>query len=261
MTMTRRNPSEPLLNYWTRGPADGETVVFLHAVGIDASMWETFLPFMPAIRAVFIDLPGHGGSRDIPWASLEDTATRVADVVNSLRGEGDRRDVHLVAISLGSYVGLTMLARHTEMFKTAFLSGMHAGGMKNRWLMRIMSFFMAPLAVRPFFARRTAAMFGVGADDVDAFVAGAVKTRSSAFRRATNDVVAFELPAGVGQIRTKTLFVAGSKEHKLIVDALGILADALPNARALTIDGGGHGWPGAMPDAFARHVLEWAAGD
>ncbi|MGB3544184.1 alpha/beta fold hydrolase [Rubrivirga sp.] len=239
-----------MLHYSSTGSPDGETVVFLHAVGIDSSMWTPFLPLLLGVRAVLIDLPGHGGSRDVPWVSLEEAARQVADVVRHVGAEG----AHVVAISLGSYVGLTLLSQHPTLFRTAFLSGIHAGGMKRRWMMRLTSLILAPIATRPFFARKTAAMFGASSDEVDRFVVGAGKTRPAAFRSATNDVVDFRLPPDLDLIETRVVFVAGSKEHELILDSLPLLAQRLPNARYEHVEGGNHGWPGSAPDEFARRL-------
>lgn len=218
-------------------------------------MWHRLLPLLPNIRAVLIDLPGHGGSKDVPWVSLEHTAEQVAQVVDSVVPI----DAHLVGISLGSYVGLNLLVKRPNLFRTAFLSGIHSGGMKNQWMMRTMSLFMAPLAVRPFFARKTAAMLGIQPNEVDAYVAAAIKTRPSAFRKGTNDVVAFELPGGLERIRTRTLFVAGSKEHELILASLPILASKLPNSSTMRIPDGGHGWLAAMPDFFVKCLSQLIA--
>ncbi len=241
-----------MLNYSIHGPSDGQTVIFLHAVGIDSWMWGSFLPLLPSVRAVLIDLPGHGGSRNTPWVSLNRSAELIAEVVDHAGGQAS----HLAAISLGSYVGLHLLAKRPNQFRTAFLSGVHAGGMKNQSLMRLMSFFMAPLAGQPFFARKTARAFGVTSENIDAFVVAAGKTRPSAFRRGTNDVVAFELPSGLQDVRTDVEFVAGAREHPLILEALPVLANAVSNGSTMTIPNGGHGWPGAMPDRFAASLLE-----
>lgn len=239
-----------MLYHSTTGPPDGQVVIFLHAVGIDSSMWKPLLPLLPGIRAILIDLPGHGESQDIHWVSLEETASQVAKVIRQVGAV----DPHIVAISLGSYVGLRLLTQQPKSFRTAFLSGIHAGGMKLQWMMRVLSCLMAPIATKPFFARKTASMFGKTSDQIDDFVVGAGKTRPSAFRSATNDVVAFQLPAGLNQIEALVVFAAGSKEHELILGSLPILARGLPNARYELIEGGGHGWPGSMPEEFARRL-------
>lgn len=237
-----------MLRYSVSGPPNGIPVIFLHAVGIDSWMWKNILPYLPEVRAIAIDLPGHGDSRDVEWVSLEQTAELVRDVVNKMCPTG----AHFAAVSLGSYVGFHVLALQPKAHRTALLSGIHGGGMPRKWLMYLMSLGIAPLATRPTFALKTASMFGLAGSDRDEFVRHATQTRPSAFRRGTNDVVAFELPPNSKDIDTRIMFAAGSKEHELILKSLNIFVDAVPNGEKILIDGGGHGWLGTMPELFAK---------
>jgi len=237
-----------MLKHVVSGSSDGVAVCFLHAAGIDSWMWTNILQYLPEVKAISIDLPGHGASRDIPWTSLQDSADRVCEVVEQTCPSG----AHLAALSLGSYVGFHALASQPRKFESAVLSGIHAGGMPRKWLMRLLSFGMAPFAMKPTFARKTAATFGVQETDMEDFVRSAAKTRPSAFRKSTNDVVAFEMPMMAQDIEARTLFLAGSNEHELILESLTTFANAVPNGSKRVIDGGGHGWPGSMPDVFAQ---------
>ncbi|MEO9459741.1 MAG: alpha/beta hydrolase [Lentilitoribacter sp.] len=240
------------LNYRIIGPSDGIPIVFLHAVCVSSWMWEKFLPQLPNVKALLIDLPGHGSSADIPWVSLEQTAQQVLSIVkDEFKGGG-----HLVGISLGSYVGLTLLAENPKMFHSAFLSGMHDGGMKKRGLMKIMSLFLAPLATTSFFARKNAASLGIEPDQIDGYVSAASQTKPMAFMRATNDVVDFEMPIGVTEIETKVKFVSGDREHALIKGATDKLAKTVPSGSSLFVPDGGHGWPSRKPDYFVEQVLQ-----
>lgn len=245
-----------MLNHTVTGPSDGVPVVFLHAVGIDSWMWTNILRHLPDVRAISIDLPGHGASRDVPWTSLQDSADRMCEVVKQTCPSR----AHLAALSLGSYVGFHALASQPKTFESALLSGIHAGGMPRKWLMRFLSFGLAPFAVRPAFAKKTAATFGVEETDIDDFVRSAAKTRPSAFRKSTNDVVGFEMPPQAQNIEARTLFMAGSKEHDLILESLTTFVNAVPNGSKRVIDDGGHGWPSSMPEVFAQilrtHVAE-----
>ena len=231
--------------------------MFLHGVGINSWMWTAVADHLPDFRAILIDLPGHGKSRDIRWVSLEDTADKVAHTLSHLF---DDSDLHLAGHSLGAYVGLTLLARTPHSFSTAMLSGVHAGGMPRQWMMKTMSYVMAPLATRPRFARKTAQSLKVPTADIDRFVAETGKTRPAAFHRAFVDVVEFELPPALSQIQTRTLVVAGSREHDLITGALDTVAPRLPHGTALRLPDAGHGWPGEHPGLFAAILKDHMAG-
>lgn len=246
-----------MLHTSLHGPQDAPVIAFLHAVGISSWMWRDVVAKLPDYRILLIDLPGHGQSRDIRWVSLQDSADQAAEEIER---QAAGAEVHLVALSLGSYVGLRLVLQHPHLCASALLSGMHPGGMPQKALMKIMSAIMAPLAPRPFMARRTARMMGAHAD-IDGFVAAAGQTRATAFRRATNAVVDFELPETPPQPETRLAFVAGSREHALIIDGLDVFTERFAGSVSATAPGLGHGWAGEDPSLFARFIKAHIEGD
>ncbi|WP_300055485.1 alpha/beta fold hydrolase [uncultured Roseobacter sp.] len=239
-----------MLHATLSGPEGAPVVAFLHAVGISSWMWHDVTAALPDCRSLLVDLPGHGQSRDVPWRSLEDSADRVAAAITA---EADGQDIHLVGLSLGSYVGLHLCLRHPDLCRSALLSGIHPGGMPKRGLMKLMSAVMAPLAPMPFVARRTARMMGARAD-VGGFVKAARQTRASAFRRATNDVVDFTCPSDPAIPQTRLAFVAGGREHPLIREGLSEFRNRFPGSVSAVAPGLGHGWAGEDPQLFADFI-------
>lgn len=240
-----------MLSFSRTGQDDGPIVVFLHAVGISGWMWSPIVARLPEMHCLCIDLPGHGASREVRWSSLTDSAMRVAALIDR---EAGSRDVHVVGLSLGAYVGLTLLSQRPTRYRSAMLSGFHAGGMPNRFLMRMMSSAVAPLVNKRFFARRTARMLGGDPAETEAFVAEAIKTRSSAFRRATVAAVEFAAPTNLTEVLTRTLVVAGGREHDLIQSSIPIFQAELPQCTGAIAPGLGHGWSSQDPDLFAETV-------
>ncbi|XWN32648.1 MAG: alpha/beta hydrolase [Devosia sp.] len=218
-------------------------------------MWGPVVDRLPHVRAILVDLPGHGCSNGIPWLSLNDTAEKVVEVVDDCR----RGDVHIVGLSLGAYVGMTMLAQRPNTYTSAMLSGMHAGAMPLRRLMKGLTIAIAPVATRPFFARKTARMHGSDAADVAGFVAEAARTRLAAFRQATLDVLDYSLPQNINRVTTRTLIAAGRREHQVILGSLSEIERRLPNGRALEVPNVGHGWAGQDPALFARVLSDHIA--
>lgn len=247
-----------MLRYTRIGPEDGPVVVFLHAVGISSWMWHSVVAHMPKVQALLIDLPGHGDSNTFAWQDLHTTAKAVADVIDQ---EASGKPVHLIGLSLGAYVGMTLLSQHPQRFETALLSGMHAGGMPNRRVMRALSTLMAPFATRPFFARKTAKMLGGDTADADAFVSEAGHTRAQAFRRASIDAVEYSLPGNLEDIKTRVVVAAGSKEHPLILHSLDEITRRIHHSKTFQAQGLGHGWSGQDPALFAQVALANMAGD
>lgn len=246
-----------MLHTTLKGPQDAPVIAFLHAVGISSWMWRDVAGKLPNYRILLIDLPGHGQSRDVPWVSLRHSADQAAEAI---KRQATGAEVHLVALSLGSYVGVQLVLQHPHLCASALLSGIHPGGMPNPRMMKIISAIMAPLAPRPFMARRTARMMGAHAD-VDGFVAAAGQTRPAAFRRATNAVVDFDLPETPPQPETRLAFVAGSREHALIVEGLDVFTERFAGGVSATAPGLGHGWAGEDPSLFARFITAHIQGD
>lgn len=242
-----------MLGFSEPGPDNGPLVVFLHAVGINSWMWKPIIAHLPNMRALLIDLPGHGDSNHIPWISLENTAEQVAETIDQ---QNNGADIHLLGLSLGSYVGMTLLSQRPKTYETAMLSGMHAGGMPNKRLMKLVSLLTAPIAGRPFFARKTARMLGGKDADIENFVAQAGRTKAAAFRRATNEVVDYQLPKNAAQIHARVLVAAGSKEHPLIRSSLSEVTRRIPRARSIQVPGVGHGWSSEKSQLFAQTLRD-----
>lgn len=104
-------------------------------------------------------------------------------------------------------------------------------------------------------------MFGAQGEEVGDLVRAAGRTRASAFRRATNDVVRFALPPGLDHAGARCLFMAGSRENATILKALPVLSGSVPHGRARIVEGGGHGWPGAHRETFAHALTENVMGE
>ena len=247
-----------MLNHAFHGPTSGPCAVFLHAVGITSWMWKDVITELPDIGCMTIDLPGHGASSDIPWQSLEHTAQAVNQTITA--AISSQRPLHLVGLSLGAYVGLLALSQKPAMFHTAMLSGLHTGGMPKPWMMKLMTFAIAPVATRPFMARKTARMMGGHADPAQ-FVREAGTVKSRAFRKATNAVVDFDLPAATAEIKARVLIAAGSKEHSLILRAKDTLKTVIPRCDSFIAPGLGHGWAGQDPQLFAKVLRHHMRGE
>lgn len=89
-----------------------QTVVFLHGVGQDHTVW--VLPtryFAGHDRNVLaVDLPGHGRSEGAPHQSVEE----MADWVSELMDEAGVDEAAIAGHSMGSLVALDMAARHPD---------------------------------------------------------------------------------------------------------------------------------------------------
>lgn len=240
-----------MLRHTFAGSKSGSLLVFLHAAGTTSWMWEPVVERLQAYHCMLIDLPGHGESRTTRWQSLDETARLVHQTISMAEPQ---KGVHLVGLSLGAYVAMTLLAQQPTAYASATLSGMHAGGIPNATLMRLITRIMTPLTVRPFMARKTAKFLGGSGTDVDAYVREARKIDVPSLRQAGLDAIAFEIPVDAHGITTHVMVAAGSKEHPHILGTQQTIVSALPNAQSHIAPGLGHGWSMEDPDQFAALI-------
>ena len=107
---TRVDTPSGTFSYLGIGPvAAEEAVLFLHGFGGDHTNWGLLQAELAVtVRAVAVDLPGHGGSnRNVGAGSADDLAQAVCDFVDVL---GLKR-VNLVAHSFGAAVALRLAAQ------------------------------------------------------------------------------------------------------------------------------------------------------
>ncbi len=98
---------------------EGRPVVFLHGFLESMSMW-LHTGFVPGVRAIWIDLPGHGASslEEFPYQYMSDVAAYVSATIDSIGV--DKYDV--VGHSMGGYVGLELKAKDNRCNKVILLN-------------------------------------------------------------------------------------------------------------------------------------------
>ncbi|KAI9006888.1 Alpha/Beta hydrolase protein [Hyaloraphidium curvatum] len=107
-------PSHHTLSYSVSGPSGPEvpTVVFLHALFMDKTMWEHQIASLDStFRCISIDLRGFG---DTPAAGPFTTADVVEDVVGLLDHLGIRSPVTIVGVSQGGWLAVEAAAKHED---------------------------------------------------------------------------------------------------------------------------------------------------
>lgn len=111
---------------------DGEraelpAVVLIHGAGMDSSVWQNQTRFLAhrGLRAVAVDLPGHGGSSGEPLTSIAEMADWIADFAAAagLAESTDGPGLHLVGHSMGAMVALETARRHSNLVRSLTLMG------------------------------------------------------------------------------------------------------------------------------------------
>lgn len=107
----RRETVSTALARDVHNPSGTPTIVLLHSLALDRSIWDDVVPLLPATAAVVTpDLPGHGTAPAGDPTSVESMADEVAGLLRDL----DRGPVVLVGMSLGGSVAQAVAIRHAQ---------------------------------------------------------------------------------------------------------------------------------------------------
>ncbi|MFJ9626193.1 alpha/beta fold hydrolase [Streptomyces sp. NPDC101175] len=230
------------------------TIVLLHGVGLDHSMWEPAAALLADRFTVLTpDLPGHGTrppAKD--GVSLADLADGVVEEIPA--------GSHLVGFSLGALVAQHVALHRPELAVTlTSVSSVcqRTPGERESVLARLRN------AETDFAASATASLdrWYAGTDVDPAQVA-----RTEATLRA-NDVGSFlncyrvfatadaELAPHLGAIAVPALAVTGEDDPGSTPEMTRRLASALPDCRAVVVPGARHMLPVERPEAFVDSLV------
>ncbi|PVB61993.1 alpha/beta hydrolase [Labrenzia sp. 011] len=242
-----------MLHFSQTKPGDGPAIVFLHAAGFDRRMWIAATERLPEFNCICIDLPGHGKSKAVEVTDFAQAGDAVADVIGSLGGA----PVDIAGLSMGSYIGFKLMARHPGLVRTAVLSGFQCDPIPSsaflRTMMHVSSWMMASKRSREKMAR------SMGIMDVRLISQPDRRANASAatMRKIGADALAFDVRADLPDVPVRTLVIAGEKEHSAINASLPVFQDRMPNCTARLVPGLGHGWIARDPDLFAATMKAW----
>lgn len=241
------------------GEAGLPTVVLLHGVGGNGSMWTELMAGLPDSHCLAPDLPGHGRSRAIAWTSRAESARLVAQLIEE-RATGGR--AHLVGLSLGGSVALELLATRPDLLDHVIVDGCGVMRSPIAGPMKIGVSMISPFLRFAPVARIIGRAFGVPpGDGLDDFVAQMQAVDARSFRRAFADANDMGLTPALLAAKCPTLLVAGEREMRHVRASNRLLSERMPHAEARMMRDAGHGWgPAQFPDIHLRMVAAWIAG-
>ncbi|MDB5511191.1 MAG: alpha/beta hydrolase [Enterovirga sp.] len=244
------------------GPQDAVPVVFLHGIGGGARLWTNQLAsFGDRYRAIALDLPGYGGSRPLEPASVGTYGEAVADFVRALRLD---RPV-LVGHSLGGMIVQSYMADGLGPLRAAVLAQTSPafGGRDPRWAQDFVDARLGPLdrgATMASLAPSVAASL-VGPDPDPAavpLVEGCfAAVPEPTWRASVLALLGFDRREALARISVPTLLLAGSEDRNAPAATMAKMADKVPGADYLCLEGVGHMAFAERPGAFDRAVLDF----
>jgi pimeloyl-ACP methyl ester carboxylesterase len=229
------------------------SIVFLHGGGLSSHMWEPQFERLSDFHCLAPDLPEQGKSAHIRPFILEDAARRIVAIINE-RVPSKRS--HVVGLSLGGAVALTMLRIAPECVDHMIVSGTSAGmGKALGWLLiagGVMYRFMSPQALLKAAYRQFAIppqYEELVRDDLLLSMNEVFNTHTAQALMDLKPPTAVTAPILVA-VGEKETFVAKSDARKLV--------GAIQGARGIIVPGVGHVWNLQAPDLFADMVRTWS---
>ena len=230
------------------------TLVLLHGVGLDHTMWEPAAALLAdRFTLVVPDLPGHGKRPPAP-----------GDVTLSDLADGVIRDVppssHLVGFSLGALVAQHLAVRRPDLVTT--LTSVSSVCRRTREERQAVLDRLQ--AARTDFETSAAASLQRWYDDSDVDPVWVSRTRTTLL---SNDVTSFlncyrvfatadaEIGPDLGRIKVPSLAITGQNDPGSTPEMTYRLAAALPDCRAVVVPGVRHMLPVERPGALVDSLI------
>lgn len=241
-------------------------LVLLPSLGTTTALWDGVVARLRAddrtagLRILRIDLPGHGIS---PATSDAFTIGEVADAVLAVVDEAGGGAFHVAGVSLGGTVALELAVAHPDRVRSLVLSCSGARiGTSDGWIERAASVRASGTAslvtgsaarwFAPGFLEREGG--GPGARSLTTLV----DVDDESYARCAEALAAFDRTADLGGLGVPTLAISGERDAVTTPASMQDLADAVPGARHVALDGASHlavlEEPSAAAELIAQHV-------
>ncbi|MGH8720680.1 MAG: alpha/beta fold hydrolase [Burkholderiales bacterium] len=229
------------------------TLLFLHGVGGGTAAWDRQLPYFAArgYRALAWEQPGYGGTEPVEPYDLEHVAAALRRSIGS-------EPAILVGHSMGGFVAQEAYARFPECIRALVLCFTSAafGGSGSDFARQFIAARVAPLdegrSMAEIAARLMPAMRGRRSDPGG--LALAERTMAAVppetYRKAVRLLTTFDRRAQLEDIRVPTLLVAGGDDRVAPCAVMERMAQKIPGAEFVLLEGCGHLGPMDQPEPF-----------
>lgn len=242
------------LNVLVDGPEDGPAVVFAHALGLDATMWDDVLPLLPpGLRLIRLDMRGHGGS-DTPTAPYAMGAL-VRDTERVLDHLGIK-DAVFVGLSIGGLIAQGLAVKRLDLVRGLVLSSTAARiGNDTMWHARMAEVAASGMAaiVTPTMERWFSRRFR--AENRHApWAARLAAGRPEGWLGCAAAIAGTDFYTPTAGLRLPVLAIAGGHDGSTPPDLVRETAALIPDADFHLLPGSGHLPPVDAPSQFAALV-------
>lgn len=254
--MVAERASQGSLYVYEAGAVDAPAILFLHGSPLSGRMWLPQLERLTEFHCLVPDLPEHGQSAHIGPFRMEDTVSRLADLIRRSTPEGI---AHIVGLSFGGVVAQAMMVQAPEVVGHVVLSGTSA---------RLGPLLLAALRLQVSLSKPL--LTWLSPDQLSALTAiqmGVPRQYRALLgedmRRVPAEALTRFLTATYAEIVTPpeppapVLVAVGGKETPVARAMARRLCRAMAGARGVMIPGAGHLWNLQFPDLFAEVVRAW----
>ncbi len=262
--------SENSLVVIENGNPNGIPVVLIHGGAGGVWTWSETVKYLSEYRCVMPELPEHGSSHSRGPFSISGTAGRVIHYLNE-QVPGGR--AHLVGLSVGGQVVIEILSRAPHLALSAVISGalaIPAPGYHLGLYSETAMAFLYYIGVKPWkrndaFIRMSMKLSsGMPPSVFEQYRQNFQSLTLSGWKRAMSAYYRYRLPAGLENVDTPVLLVAGRHEKADVQPTNKALHRLLPNSRSVILGDGlktsaaqEHNWCVVWPQLFAETVKSW----
>ena len=240
-------------------------MLFLHGLGGSRTSWAPQLADLSdAFRCMAWDMPGYGASAPVEpltFAAIADAVARLLDAAGVERA-------HLVGESFGGMHALHAALRHPDRVGRLVLANTSGsfgldGTDPDEWRAARLAPLDAGLTPADIAEPVLTSVAGPGLrpDLLAMRVAGFARIPSAGLRAAVECLPSHNLLDRLAEINAPALVVAGELDAETPVAYARALADGLPDAELVVLDGIGHLAVSEAPDAFNQLARAFLAAD
>jgi pimeloyl-ACP methyl ester carboxylesterase len=232
-------------------------LLFLHGVGGGHHAWERQLPYFGGLGypSHAWDQPGYGHSATVEPYDLEQISASLARLIEALGGE----PVVLVGHSMGGMIAQETYARHPQLVRAMALCFTSAafGGGSGEFTRQFIAARIGPLDQGRTMAEIAAQLIptmGSNSALAEQIMAG---VPPETYRKAVQLLTTFDRKKELADIKVPVLLVAGSEDKTAPPAVMERMAQKIPGAEYVVLEGCGHLGPMDRPEAFNAALLSF----
>jgi pimeloyl-ACP methyl ester carboxylesterase len=240
-----------MLHTYESGNHNAPAILFLHAGGLSGKSWLPVMERLPEFHCLAPDLPEQGLSRAIPYS----ISRCVSEVAAIIREKVPTQKVHVIALSLGGPVALTLAGAYPQLVDHVLISG--GSGQIPRWMVRLAksTLWMYRLFSPESLIQATLRQQGIPAEYESLVRDDLLQSLDPAFMRNYMDELStWQLPDCINQ---PLLLAVGERESRAAFRFARNYLRHYPHAQGLVVPGVRHAWSLQNPDLFANLVRTW----